>query len=278
METSNNARKFSIVNKETGEIIRELKDGDKIISKKQSEAYKSKAEPDNRHFAFGKMKRMKEISQKLDAKKCGYIMRLIPYMQCGTGYLIKEEGSVMKTKTDLAKGLGVSKVSSRNNIIDALMDASALELDEIGYKINPDVHISGTITGNELIKLFKTTLDKLANDLKPAELGYLYKVLPYVHYQTNLICIDPFESDPANFKFLNQKEVAEVIGIDVDNARKFLNKCHKKRILFEGSTSDRREKQYYVNPYIFYRKKGYPDDTLKSMFLSSPYSPKKNTR
>jgi hypothetical protein len=275
METNNDARKFSIVDKETGEVVRELREGDRIVSKKQSEAFINKVNQDKRHFSFGKMKRMKEISQKLDAKKCGYIMRLIPYMEFGTGYLIKGDGSVMSTKTDLGNGLGVTKVSSRNTIIDALKGASALEIDEIGYKINPDVHISGTVTGNELIKLFKTTLEKLANDLKPAELGYLYKMLPYVHYETNLICIDPFEDDPINFKFLNQKEVSEVIGIDIANAKKFLNKCHKKRILFEGSTSDRREKQYYVNPYIFFRKKGYPDDTLKSMFLASPYSTKK---
>jgi hypothetical protein len=199
-------------------------------------------------------------------------------MQYGTGYLLKEDGSVMNTKTDLGNGLGVKKVSSRNGIIEALIGASVIEMDDKGYKMNPEVHINGSVKGNELIKLFKNTLQRLSKDLKPAELGYLYKLLPYVHYETNLICIDPFEDDPSKFKFLNQKEVARVIGIDVDNARKFLNKCHKKRILFEGSTVDRREKQYYINPYVFYRKKGYPDDTLKSMFLSSPYSPKKNTR
>lgn len=279
MKKENDTQKLIIVDNKTGEVVKELKAGDRIISKKQAESYKNKAGTDKRHFSFGKMKKMKEVAEKLDAKKCGYIVKLLPFMQYGTGYLLKEDGSVMKTKTDLGNGLGVKKVASRNKIIDALIEVSAIEVDENGYKMNPDIHIRNAVTGNELIKLFKTTLEKLSNDLKPAELGYLYKLLPYVHYQTNLVCSDPFEENPENLFFLNQASLGELLGLEHKEIKNFITKLRKKGVIAEAlNESDARNKKYYVNPYIFYRKKGYPDDTLRSMFKSSPYHPNKNTR
>lgn len=279
MKKENDTQKFIIVDNETGEVVKELKAGDRIISKKQAESYNNRTGTDKRHFSFGKMKKMKEIAEKLDAKKCGYIVKLLPFMQYGTGYLLKEDGSVMKTKTDLGNGIGVKKVASRNKIIDTLMEVSAIEVDEIGYKVNPDIHIRNVVTGNELIKLFKTTLEKLSNDLKPAELGYLYKLLPYVHYQTNLICSDPFEENPEILFFLNQTSLGELLGLEHKEIKNFITKLRKKGVIAEAlNESDTRNKKYYVNPYIFYRKKGYPDDTLRSMFKSSPYNSNKNTR
>ncbi|MEC1155029.1 hypothetical protein [Cytobacillus horneckiae] len=265
---------FALLNKTTGEIS-DLKQGDTIISKEEKERRKrfTLYNRDKRHFSFGKMERIKDVSLKLDTKKCGYILKLIPFMEYGTGYLLREDGKVMATKTDLGKGLGVKKVSSRNQIIDSLSNVSALKLDEKGYKLNPDLHIKGAVNGKELIKLFSTTLKKLSNDLQPAQLGYLYKLLPFVHYETNLICINPHEEETEKIEYLNQKAIIEILGIDNTDANKFLRKCHKNGILFEGSTMDRRERKYYVNPYLFFRKKGYPDKTLESMFASSPYHP-----
>jgi hypothetical protein len=265
---------FSIINKATGEIVRDLQQGDSVISQVEKERRSKFAtyNRDKRHFSFGKMERIKDVSSKLDAKKCGYILKLIPFMEYGTCYLLREDEKVMTTKTDLGKGLGVSKVSSRNQIIDSLLEVSVLDQDEKGYKLNPNLHIKGAVNGSELIKLFNTTLKKLSNDLKPAELGYLYKLLPFVHYETNLICINPHEEKPEEFEFLNQKAISELLELDSDNAKKLLSKFRKKGILAHAlSDSDSRNKKYYVNPSLFFRKKGYPDKTLESMFSSSPY-------
>ncbi|MDN4523184.1 hypothetical protein [Fictibacillus fluitans] len=275
--------KYAIIDTETGELIKELRSGDKIISKERSEAFKKKLEAekqtelikrDKRRFSFGKMEKMKEVSKELDSKKCGYILRLLPYMERSTGYLKRKDGKLMKSKTDLGNALGVKKVSSRNSIIEALKTASVLAQDENGFKLNPNVHINGATNGKELIKLFNTTLEKLSKDLKPAELGYIYKLLPYVHYGTNLICSDPFEKNPEKLFFLNQASIGKLLGLEHKEVKAFITKLRKIGVIAEAlSERDTRNRKYYVNPYIFYRKKGFPDDTLKSMFKSSRYNP-----
>jgi hypothetical protein len=89
-----------------------------------------------------------------------------------------------------------------------------------------------------------------------------------------MICADPF-TEPENIEFLNKTQIAELVEMDADKTYKMLNKLHKLGVVAETSRGDKRNRFYTLNPFVFYRKKGQPDDTLRAMFMSSPYVPKK---
>lgn len=106
-------------------------------------------------------------------------------------------------------------------------------------------------------------------------MGFLYKLLPYVHYETNTICSDPFV-EPEEIRFLNIKEIATLQNIDEKSASKTLDKLRKVGVIAVTiRQDDKRDRLFTLNPYLFYRQKGQPDKTLRGLFKASPYSNEK---
>lgn len=266
---------LGLVNLKTGEIVRELDKGDKVVSKEQRESYKRHLDRvyDKRHFSFAFMENIKGVISTLSTVHLGYLLQLQCHMEFGTGFLIGKDGAVMTKKVDIEHALDITN-STNKRLCKALESNGILEEVKGGYRINPTYHFRGQTQEQKIIKLFTTTLKQLCKILKPAEIGFLYKLLPYVHYETNMICINPHEIDSKEIQYLNIENIAQITEIHQKKISILLRSLRKSGVIAETILEDKRHTFITLNPYIFYRKSGQPDNTLKGMFAASPYAPK----
>ncbi|MED4228671.1 hypothetical protein [Neobacillus cucumis] len=236
-----------------------------LRSKKQDEAYKSIQfkQQDNRHFSFADMENLKIVISNLKAVYCGYLLILQCYMEYETGRLTI-------SRKEMLKVLGISKATFQR-FWTAMIIHEIINEDNGEFYISPYFHFRRHPNHNRVIKMFTTPLKHLKDVLKPSELGFLYKLLPYVHYDTNMICANPF-TEPENIQFLNKTHIAILVGMDEKKTSKQLDRLRKVGVIAETiRQDDKRDRIFTLNPYVFYRKRGKPDDTLRGLFASTPY-------
>lgn len=243
------------------------------VEQKRKEAYKKR---DRRHFTFAHMKNMREVTDNLSSKLCGYVLLLQPYIQYKTN-LLTTQGRNPEPLDD--KGIaGVIDLHPRNakTAISNLKDAGVLEVTEKGYyRINDRYHFRKKAGGEAdmLIKTFHTTLKQLK--LKPAEMGFIYKLMPYVHYETNLICANPFEEAPQDVRYLNKRQIGETVGMSrnkVDDTLRSLKKAgalvtvERRAMDLDDADNDGRDTLVILNPRMFSRLRGEHDKAILQFF------------
>ena len=224
---------------------------------------------DKRHFSFSHMRHIQEITRSLSNKLCGYVLLLQPYIAFKTNTLVREgrAGSPL-TIDDLAEIWGVSKRTARSVIDD--LEAHSIVFNTGGVlSMNERYHFrkrAGKGEVDALIKTYSTTLKKFR--LSAADLGFVYKMLPNVHYETNLICADPF-ADPEDIRFLSDKELGQLVGMSETKTKEVLGRLRKAGIIGEWiDVDDKRKKFTALNPFVFYRKQGEPDGMLLALFAN----------
>lgn len=222
---------------------------------------------DKRHFSFTHMQHIREITQGLSNKYCGYLLLLQPYIAFKSNVLVTEgRDDTPLSVDDLARIWSVSRRTAKT--VTGELESRSILFETAGkFSVNERYHFrKGADDGDveALIKTFSTTLKTVS--LTAADLGFVYKLLPYVHYETNTICADPF-AEPEDTRFLNEREIAEIIGMDEKEVVRVLARLRKSNIL-RGyiNASNRKDTLTILNPYVFYRKKGDPDSMVLALF------------
>jgi DNA-binding MarR family transcriptional regulator len=237
-----------------------------LRAKSSDEAFKRKQFylQDNRHFSFADMENIKEVISNVSTVHCGYLLILQCFMEYGTGKL-------KLTRKEMPKAVGASE-STFIRFWTEVRSNGIVTVYNCEFYINPRFHFRCKSKSDRVIKLFTTTLKQLEDELKPSELGFLYKLLPYVYYDTNMICVDPF-TEPGEIQFLNKSQIALLVEMEEKKTSKMLDKLRKAGVIAETiRQDDKRDRIFTLNPYLFYRKKGKPDVTLRGLFASTPYN------
>ncbi|MCU6709337.1 hypothetical protein M6D81_11525 [Paenibacillus sp. J5C_2022] len=221
---------------------------------------------DKRHFSFSHMQYMREITQGLSNKYCGYLLLLQPYIAFKSNVLVAEgHGTAPLNINDLARVWNVTKRTARTVVGELEARSILFEMDG-KFAVNERYHFRDKAGEgvNALIRTYFTTLKQF--DMTAADLGFVYKLLPYVHYETNTVCADPFAS-PEEIRFLNEKEIAGLIGMHEKETIAVLRRLRKSNIL-RGyiNAENRRDTFTILNPHVFYRKKGAPDSLVIALF------------
>jgi len=227
---------------------------------------------DRRNFSFTHMRNVREITDNLSNNQCGYLMLLQPYIQFKSNVLVGKKEKPLDMK-GITKALGVSQRTAKTTI-DGFINDGIIDITKEGYYIVNDRYHFRRKAGsdkNMVVKTFFSTLKDLK--LKTSELGALYKLLPYVHYETNIICADPFEEVPANIRFLNKKEIAKIMGVHEKKALQIIRSLRRAGAVAETDrySDDLRVKFLTLNPYIFFRQSGQPNASLQATFLAEEY-------
>jgi DNA-binding transcriptional regulator YhcF (GntR family) len=227
---------------------------------------------DNRKFSFTNMIHLREIVADLSNKYCGYILLLQPHIQFKTNLLVvSDNDSTPLTIDDIAKIIDVQPRTAKT-VIKKLKTKDIVFETEQGFRINERYHFRKRAGGEveTVIKTFFTALKQL--NVSPADLGFVYKLLPNVHYETNIICADPFVENAADIRFLNEKQIAELVGMSESKTKETLARLRKAGVVGEWiNGEDKREVLTVLNPYVFYRKKGQPDKTLQALFAAKRF-------
>lgn len=224
---------------------------------------------DTRHFSFSHMENMREVIATVPTSACGHLLHLQCYMELFTGILTKEDGDPMYWD-DIQSTIKISDRSMddfKRDMTDAgIIEKTATEDGEVALRINPRYHFrNGLPENSRVIKSFTKRVKELAEELTPHEVGMIYKLLPYVHQNTNTICANPFEKDPTKIEQLTGQQIAKLIGVSPSKMSRYLQLTAGDQYVF-AKVIVGRKRYYKLNPWIFYRKNGRPDDTLLEMF------------
>lgn len=226
-------------------------------------------ERDKRYFSFIHMRNIQEITRNLSNKYCGYILLLQPHIAFQTNVLVTDgRENTPLTLDDLARIWDVSKRTARA-IVDEL-EARSIIFEAGGiFSVNERYHFRKSAAAGEVDALIKTYFSALKKfKLSAADLGFVYKLLPNVHYDTNLVCADPFAA-PEDIRFLTDGEIGELVGLSATKTKEALKRLREANIIGEWVEAyDRRKKFTALNPFVFYRRQGEPDGMLRALFAN----------
>ena len=164
-------------------------------------------------------------SERFDGLSPATVTRLIylnTFLALDNHRLMRKQRSPMK-RDDLHEVLGVSK-STANRFFDEVTPQYIQETDT-GLLVNKDVFMRGKIHNPQHEQLMKfycvgvQTLYKAVKISKHARLGSLFKLLPFINIEWNLLCRPEcvMEKDLNKIELLSMADFCELIGFDVSH-------------------------------------------------------------
>lgn len=199
---------------------------------------------------------IREVTQHLSLTESGAVMKLLLYMKMSSEGLLQHEGKPLK-QSDIQKILRRGK-SQTTAILNRLENLSLLSSKKEGrskqFYINHKMHHMGKLISKKhhFTKLWKNKLREVVGELKLEELGFLYKILPYFHYDSCILAHNPNEPDEMNIRHMNRKALAAAINYDLDNLTALVKRLKYKGLIM--TTTSRGNIRYYVHPDLMYRQ------------------------
>ena len=88
-------------------------------------------------------------------------------------------------------------------------------------------------------KVYIDTTRQLYENCKVTQhvkLSYIYQLMPYLSYETNVLCANPQESDTSKLKKLSLKQICEILNLSTDrsNISKFRREISSFRVKIDG--------------------------------------------
>jgi biotin operon repressor len=234
-------------------------------------------------FTFSDMENAKEVIEMLTTTELGYFLVLQTYVRYEDNVLIKSTHKPVPMKRkDIGEVLGITNRSHIKKHVDNLLDKGMMSITtvQVGVKevdafvINNHYHFKGRTENKKVAKTFSEQIRKLyqaninkKNKRKPADMGFLYLILPYINYENNVLCFNPFETDGRDIVALSVADICRITGLDKKNVQSKINNLKWDGMTVFAKVLKGRKTHLKVNPFVFYRKDGEPDKSLQADFL-----------
>lgn len=244
----------------------------KVVSLEQADTYHKRESFKGRQaeFTFVSMDELHEVIDALTTAQCGYLLVLQCFADYDGGRLVTG-GKAKKpmTTADMMEVLQLKrKRQTFYDFLNKCVDHGIITKDAAeDYAVNPKYHFRGASQNRAVIRAYTAKVREIYREVNAADLGLIYRMLMFVHFETNALCANPTEKDPRKVRWFNGKELAEAIGVHEKTLSNRLS-----RLKFGGEYVIARLKigkettKYIFNPNVFYRKDSEPDATLVSMF------------
>jgi hypothetical protein len=260
-------RKLAVIDVDTGENLSE----DFTLRHKNSDkAYAKSREFNGRQpfFTVSNMETLHEVYNVLTTAQCGYLMLLQCYVSYDGGTLVNTDKTPM-SKREMMMVLQLdSKPRTFYDFYGACVKHDIIiENEDDTYSVNERYHFKGAFNDQYVVKTYTAKIKRVYREVKATDIGLIYRMLPFIHMETNALCGNPFEKNPREISWFNRKELADAIGVNADTLGRRLPK-----MTFDGEYVIARIKlgnepeRYTFNPSVFYRQNKEPDMTLQSMF------------
>lgn len=153
------------------------------------------------------------------------------------------------TRAQMKKILKLSE-NTFNVFMKNIKDAGLIWKVNGRYYISNKYFTKGKVDFNskEYTRIFIDTTQYLYNHCTPRQhkmLGYVFQLIPYSHYELNVICRKPMEVNVNEIKKLSLQEICELLEISTNkgNMVKFRNNLSKFYINVEGN-------KYYIFAHV----------------------------
>lgn len=267
-------RFFNVVGIETLEQ-RRAKEKQRAIIKAEKEYAQKVSSGEDLPFSFSFMDRIPTLLKSLEKEKevkstyLGYLLILQTYMDYSNVLKVSEQGKPMKRK-DIGEVTGQKNKMRLKVFIDLMLKKGIFSVVQTkkgkGFKMNKKYVIRGEPRDKHTVKVFNETVRDLYKENSAESISFLYKLIPYISSEDNVICHNPYERDPTEIECMTVKDIAEVTGL-TDNS------VHKKKssMTFKGMAVFKTEIKngkynFVINPLVFYRKKYEPDNAIVRSF------------
>lgn len=232
---------------------------------------KQNAEGRKEGFVFNVMDNMAYVGDVLTSAQCGYLLVLSTYINYHGVIVISERNEAPMSQSDMLNALKL-KETQRSTLTDFLAtcaDYGIITKDTEGYTIKDGFHFKGkNANSDNVVRSYITRLREMASVHKPEEVGFLYKLIPYIHKTSNMLCENPNELSPPKVVKLNRKQLAEVTGVNVSYvSRATRTMIYNGKSVFAKITTATDGTFYMLNPSIFRRADRYDyDETTRGIF------------
>ncbi|WP_449600311.1 hypothetical protein [Paenibacillus sp. Marseille-Q9583] len=256
---------------DTGEaLIYAPADTHRVVSIAQYEAFKERKEFQGRQaeFTFADMNEIHEVIDILTTAQCGYLLLLQCYVDFDNGRLINAKGDAMKPG-DLLDVLGLKrKRQTFYDFLDKCVAHSIITRDVDGsYYVNQRYHFRGATGSRAVVRTYSTMVKRSYRENKASDLGLVYRMLRFVHLDTNALCVNPLERDAKKVRWFNGKQLAEAIGVDEKTVTRRLPNITVGGVPIVARVKVSGESAKYVfNPNVFYRSSKEPSPLLTAIF------------
>jgi len=211
------------------------------------------------------------------------IARLIfigTYVAWETNRLQSDNGKKVLKKKDIRE-LIVMSPKRFNELYKKYVAAGVvIEGDDKELYINPTVlyrgnvkELGGIVSGLDHTRVFRKTVRELYaqfNGRKISQLALVYSVIPFLNFDSNMICHNPNEIVTDKVKPINIKELADILGYENDSKlKKSLNGINVDGVpmfTFIEGAYNRRNKRIIVNPRIIFAGNGEALEQIKKYF------------
>lgn len=272
---------------ETGEIlenvvsIRTQEQQEIIENEKRKKAFKDAQGTDKHPFYFAKMEKVKEADKMLTMKEQGYFLVMQSYISYDNMLKMENDSKLPMTKKELMQVLKIKKPHTLNDLLKKFMALDLVTEEKVelygkqykAFFINKDYcfrkDVNSRISVKKTARVFMDNLKELyAEDkIKPADIGFVYRVIPFVNYHHNLITANPYEPDASKDSYLTVEQLAKALGMEEKLVSKKVSSLYWGDMAVFARIKRGRETILKINPLIVYRQEGFPPASLYAEFI-----------
>jgi hypothetical protein len=217
---------------------------------------KQKGEGRKESFFFSVMERMHYVTSVLTPAQCGYLLVLTSHVNWNGLLVRSEKDSTPLTPTEMQKALNLSKSkrSTFTDFLDACLNHGIIKKNDAGYYVEQGFHFRGRTEGERVVRTYITQLREMYKDVSAHDVGLLYRLIPFIHVDTNILCENPNEKDARAVVKFNRKTLAEAIGVTPQVISRATSRMiYEGKSVFAKVTTATEGTFYMLNPLIFRR-------------------------
>ncbi|WP_143804820.1 hypothetical protein [Paraliobacillus ryukyuensis] len=194
---------------------------------------------------------------------------------------MENDSKLPMTKKELMEVLKINKPHTINKLIKQFKELDMMSEDKVElygkqhkaffvnekYCFRKDV-IKKAST-KKTAKVFMNNIKELyAEDkIKPADLGFVYSIVPFVNYHHNLLTANPYEMDASKDKYLTVSDISEALGMHSKEVAKKLSSIKWDGMSVFTRIKRGRDTIIKANPLIVFRQEGYPPASMYAEFI-----------
>jgi hypothetical protein len=217
---------------------------------------KQKGEGRKESFFFSVIERMHYVASSLTPAQCGYLLVLTSHVNWDGLLVRSEKDSTPLTPSDMQKALKLTdtKRSTFTDFLDACLSYGIIKRESNGYYIERGLHFRGKTEGERVVRTYITQLREMYKEVSAHDVGLLYRLIPFIHVDTNILCANPNEKDARSVVKFNRKTLAEAIGVTPQVISRATSRMiYDGKSVFAKVTTATDGTFYMLNPSIFRR-------------------------
>lgn len=246
-----------------------------LITDKQKESYikkqqNRKTQNDYGAFTWFLYNRTDEIFPNLKQSNITRIMFIATYLNYD-GYLsFDNKRANIINKKNMNEVLKLSSKEFYRFYNEMIEQKIFLEKEDKIY-LNKNIFTKGEIKriSTDYTRICANGVRKLYEKVKPNQhkiLGYIFKLLPYINYQYNIVCKNPFENEQDLVEPLTFQEVCKILAIQRQHSTKFRNDLLRFTIgqdtmirfmMLLDRKTNKTVLHTFINPNVYYSGKDY---------------------